>query len=199
MSRPAKIAFLMMIALAALTVGCPQKPPVLETDRIPVPAAPPPPPRVAVKFADAALEAVVRAQLGKTGGDLFEDDVKSITALDAHKKSITDLAGLEHLTGLKALDLGANYLRMIDPLAKLSGLEELKLDENFIVDVSPLAGLKKLTHLDLSSNEIMDVSPLAGLTNLVVLDLGDNEIRDLGPLSELKDQGVSIQLRDPRR
>jgi Leucine-rich repeat (LRR) protein len=196
------IGVMVAVVMLALTLaGCPKKQPPVVSERVPVPVAPQPapPPRITVNFADPALEDVVRAQLNQPEGELYEDEVKKITSLNARKKNITDLAGIESLSGLTAFDLGGNFLRTITPLAKLTNLTELKLDENFIVDVVPLANLKKLTHLDLSGNEIRDVAPLAGLTSLTVLDLHDNEITDSGALAELQDQGVTIQWHDSRR
>ena len=109
-----------------------------------------------VDFVDPLLEAALLALpefARKTY--LTEDDLGSLTGtLDLSGLGISDLTGLEYLTGITDLNLSGNT----------------------IIDLSPLAGLTQLTTLDLSNNQIYGPSPLSGLTNLSTLDLSQNRL-----------------------
>jgi hypothetical protein len=99
--------------------------------------------------------------------------------------TISDLSGIENLTGLTSLGLGLNQIVDVTPLASLTGLTSLWLGLNQIVDVTPLASLTGLTILGLSSNQIVDVTPLASLTGLTILALPSNQLADVTPLAGL--------------
>ena len=110
-----------------------------------------------VQFACKNLEQVVRAKINKLSGPLYQSDVINIFELDAEKKEIFSLAGIEHLKNLRELDL----------------------DDNKISDLSPLAGLTKLKEMDLENNNISDLFPLANLINLEELDFEKNNVKDI--------------------
>ena len=105
-----------------------------------------------VTFADANLEAAVRAALVKPSGDITDADMLTLTTLDASHRTIVQLGGLEYATNLDRLDLGTNQ----------------------IASLTPLAGLTKLTYLDLGANQITDITPVANLTKLTSLQLPIN-------------------------
>ena len=83
-------------------------------------------------FADSALEAAVRVALEKPAGKLGEADLLSLTMLEARRRGIVDLSGIEQLMNLTVLDLA----------------------DNRILDASRLASLTQLTFLDLDNNRI---------------------------------------------
>ena len=105
--------------------------------------------------------------------------------LDLQEREIADLSGLELVTGVTAIHLGANAITDVSPLAALSNLTVLNLRENTITDVTPLASLSNLNRLYLRENSVSDLSPLASLTNLTILHLDDNRIDDISALSGL--------------
>ena len=139
-----------------------------------------------VVFADSNLESVVRQVLDRPHGRLTAEDVASLTLLKAEGKNIQSLAGLQHFTNLKWLNLMENQIADVGPLAGLTKLKSLNLKHNQIADIGPLAGLTKLQTLNLKGNQIADLGPLANLTKLKSLNLDkNNPIRDLGPLAGL--------------
>ncbi len=137
-----------------------------------------------LSFPDPALAAVVRAAAHKPKGDLYWTDVKDIEALDAPSKGISDLSGLECLTGLKSMDISHNQVKDISSIGKIKGLQGLVLNHNHIVDLGPLAELD-LKELEASENNIQDVNALSGMTGLVFLSLNHNRIKDISPLAGL--------------
>ena len=139
-----------------------------------------------VAFADSNLESVVRQVLDRPHGRLTSEDIASLTWLKAESKNIQSLAGLQHFTNLKSLNLMENQIADVGPLAGLTKLKSLSLKHNQIADIEPLAGLTKLKSLNLKGNRIADVGPLANLTNLQWLNLDkNNPIRNVGPLAGL--------------
>jgi len=95
------------------------------------------------------------------------------------------ISGLEHLTNLRKIDLGANRIRKIDPdqFANLVNLEELWLGKNKIEKIEGLSNLKKLRRLDVQSNRLTSVENLIGLEDtLEELYLAHNGIDDAGAM-----------------
>lgn len=159
---------------------------------------------------DKNLETAIKAELKKKAEEpLKEEDLKNVYFLDAKKKDIADLTGLEKcpnlaslvmpgnkitnlaplagLSNLQTIDLAKNQIVDLAPLAKLEKLQYLQLEENQIEKLDALAGLKaKLTSLYLTKNKITSVAPLAGLEKLVMLYLGHNQIEDISPLKGTK-------------
>ncbi len=97
-----------------------------------------------------------------------------------------DLAGLEGLSNLKALQLSGNAItdNGLGPIAALHQLERLKLAHTYITDrgLATLKPLSRLAELDLFDTEISDdgLKELAGFRRLTDFDLGMTEITDAG-------------------
>lgn len=113
-----------------------------------------------ISLPDANLEAVVRDELGISGGDITDDDMAALHVLDADEKKISDLSGLEYAVNLRDLDLEDNQVSDLGPLANLTNLRNLDLEDNPVSDLSPLVDSElgrgvsvKVSHndLDLSS------------------------------------------------
>ncbi|MFA6110280.1 MAG: leucine-rich repeat domain-containing protein [Candidatus Latescibacterota bacterium] len=143
-------------------------------------------PEEEVVFADSALEAAVRAQVGLWTGPIRRRDVELIDSFYHGSLGISDLRGIEALARVVWLSLNDNRIRDLSPLSELTTLRTLFLDNNQIFDLAPLAGLRGVTWLHLSGNQIEDVTPLAGLVGLSDLQLGRNPIRDISPLAALR-------------
>jgi Leucine-rich repeat (LRR) protein len=136
----------------------------------------------AVAFPDANLEAAVRGAAAQPTGDIYFDGVKDIEELDLLNAEITDLTGIQCLTGLVSLGANNNNIPDLSPLGSLTNLTMLGLSFVFVEDISPLSSLTNLQYLMLGSNNITDISALESLPNLTTLDLARNEITDISPL-----------------
>lgn len=137
-----------------------------------------------VVFADRALADAVNVELGQQPGDVTtEAQAASITDLTARDALITNLAGIEQLTGLERLDLDYNRIADLTPLTGLPGLVELSLYENGLTDISPLSAMTSLEYLYLDYNAVTDLSALPRMTGLTELSLTSNGIADISELS----------------
>jgi len=139
-------------------------------------------------FPDKNLETVIREILKKKQIDkpeIDEADLKTIFFLEAPKRGIKDLTGLEKCANLAEIKLSDNEIEKIDALAGLTNVQSLYLARNKIVDVSPLAGLVKLQLIDIAGNQIDKIDAVAGLENLRTLWASGNKVVSLDPLTKL--------------
>lgn len=161
-------------------------------------------------FASPELEAAVRGQVGSGVGPEYPltcQTVGTALSLDARGLGITDISGIQNLTGVLCVYLGNNSITDLSPLGGLPAIEYLLIGENPLSDLSPLSGLTTLTdlfaensglthitgveglvgldRLFLQGNSINDLTPLSGFTNLDFLWLAENALTDIGPLSTL--------------
>jgi Leucine-rich repeat (LRR) protein len=163
-------------------------------------------------FEDGNLESRVRAALAVgEQNDLRCGLLQGLTELvGTGRAGIESLAGIQNLTSLTSLSIGARarlfsgdreitrpLLTDISPLSGLTNLTSLELSRNSISDISALSGLTSLTDLDLGRNTITDISALSGLTSLTYLYLGQNSISDIQPLLDNSGLGAgdSVNLR----
>jgi len=166
-----------------------------------------------VTFQDENLEAAIREVTNKPTGPLFQSDLNKITHLDASRRSIESLGGIEHLVSLVVLDLSRNRVNDVTPLGALHHLTELDLSRNYIADlggvnfdslanaqikilnlegnqisdITLLQSLGNIRELNLNRNRVVDISPLENLALLVELSLRENDIGKIEPLSGLHD------------
>ena len=144
------------------------------------------PPLQKVNIPDPNLRKAIEQALGKArGATITAADMATLQTLNAPKRNIRNLTGLEHAINLRELGLGDNSISNISTVATLTNLTLLDLRDNLISDISPLTGLTNLTALGLGKNNIRDISPLAGLTNLTALNLWSNSISNISPLARL--------------
>jgi Leucine-rich repeat (LRR) protein len=142
---------------------------------------------LSVHFADANLEAAVRAAIQKPTGLIYPFDLTGLQTLSAPGADIRLLGGIQYCVNLNDLDLHDNLIVDLSPLAGLVNLTVLDLGSNSIVGVGALAALIKLTSLRLGDNTVETISALGTLTNLLLLELQGNHIEDIGPLATLTD------------
>ena len=107
-----------------------------------------------VLFKCPNLETVILEALKKPKGPISRRDIASLETLEATKREITNLSGLEYA----------------------SNLGELKLRYNQITDLSPLAAVTNLIVLNVADNRFTDVTPLTALTNLQSLTVSFNKL-----------------------
>ena len=107
-----------------------------------------------VLFKCPNLEAVILEALKKPKGPITRGEIALLETLEATKREITNLSGIEYA----------------------SNLGELKLRYNQITDLSPLAAATNLTVLNVADNKFKDVTPLTALTNLQSLTVSFNKL-----------------------
>ncbi len=139
----------------------------------------------AVNITDIHLEAAIKAATRISDRPIYPSDLKRLISLEAEAKNVSDLAALEHCTGLITLKLRGNQIDDISAVANLTSLRKLDVSANRIDDISPVANLTSLTELYLSSNRIDDISAVANLTSLRKLHLSANRIDDISAVANL--------------
>ena len=143
-----------------------------------------------------------RSSLGRS----CASSLASLTDLALSNRDIVSLAGLEHATRLRSLNLAHNKIVSLIPLrdAGLPNPQTLVLDDNQISDLIPLQNLQRLVNLSLDYNPVTTLTPLSGLTGLQLLSLdrlhalGANgpgnlvDITVLGGMSNLTHLGLAF-------
>ena len=152
--------------------------------------------RQIVRFPDTRLDAALRGALGIPSASIRVADLETLSAFDATRAGISNLAGLEHATNLRTLILESNMIADLSPLAAIRGLVALNLRDNAVSDLTPIAALTALETLDLGINTVDDIRPLAGLTALRFLNLERNpdlvDIRSLRHLIALRELSLAF-------
>ncbi len=139
-----------------------------------------------VEIPDPNLRAAIADALDiPRGAPITQDDMNLLTYLDANRRGIMELSGLDTATQLVSLSLGQNAIADLSPLAHLTNMRSLDLRFNQINDISPLSRLIKLEILIVPDNRINDLGPLAHLPRLVELNARVNPISDVAPLFHL--------------
>ena len=142
----------------------------------------------------AVLAALPRLEsLNIQGRKLSAEDLTAIaahntlTSLSLPNCSVSSVAELAPLTGLKYLDLSGNTLRNLSPLSGMTALEELYLGNNAVNSLEALTPLKALRVLDVSYNAISDLTPVYALkSTLTELYAGNNQIASILGIADLR-------------
>ena len=134
-----------------------------------------------VHIPDPRLRAAVEDALGKDAGDtITRAEMGRLTSLSARgtltasDQGIADTTGLQHATGLTALDLSHNSIETTD-LSALTGLTRLNLTHNNLANLT-VTTLTNLKELHISSNKIHAIYGLDALANLEVLHAWGNNL-----------------------
>ena len=118
-----------------------------------------------VHIPDCNLETAIAEALNKPAGSITYADLKDLYELNAEKRNIRDLTGLEYADNLRELVLNNNQIYDISPLSSLS-LDKLELAGNQISDISALPHISHFGLLDLRSN-YLDVSAGSPVLNVI--------------------------------
>jgi Leucine-rich repeat (LRR) protein len=126
-------------------------------------------------FPDTNLQACIN-EIATLNNWTSADQVVGL--VNCSMRSIYDLTGLEHLSGVSSLSLNSNIIKDISILGYMNALTSVSIYDNQISEVTPLANLSGLTNVDVSGNGIVNVAALAALGSLQILDLSNNKIGD---------------------
>jgi Leucine-rich repeat (LRR) protein len=145
-----------------------------------------------IEFPDPNLDTVFREILKKKQIDktdkskkITEEDVSTINFLDAPKRGIENLAGLEKCRNLYEVKLNGNKIKDVKPLEECVHIQSLYLSKNEITEITPLIKLVKLQYLELESNQIQKLDGIQSLKALGFLELTQNQIESVAPLAEM--------------
>ena len=141
-----------------------------------------------VEIPDPNLERAIREDLGLSSEvPVTQQEMLRLRDIEAGRRQITDLTGLEFASNLIGLYVGGNSSSSLDlsPLSNLTELKVLFIRRSRISDMTVLGNLTQLTRLVLVGNGIRDITALAGLVNLDGLALLENPIADLSALANL--------------
>ena len=128
---------------------------------------------------DPDLTAAIRVALSKPTGPLTQQDLLSLTNLNACCRSIRSLEGLEWARNLATLDLSANQMMNLAFPGGLSNLTSLNLSANALTNVTLPSGLTKLISLELGQNQLVNLTLPNDLRHLNVLGLEFNQLANL--------------------
>jgi internalin A len=129
-----------------------------------------------VTIPDPGLNATIREALQKPDEPLTEQDLLSLTNLDANRRNVSSIEGLEAARNLKHLDLQINRLTNFSLPDGLTKLTSLNLNINPLTNFSLPIGLTNLTRLSLESAGLTNLTLPADLTRLNGLDLFGNRL-----------------------
>lgn len=130
---------------------------------------------------DAALKSAIWESLGRAlpVGNLTEQDMLSLTNLDATMRGASSVEGLAAAYNLRTLYLGFNQLTDFSPLSGMTNLTSLVVFNNQLTTFTLPAGLTSLTNLDLRANALTSLTLPEWLTSLTTLHLNANQLEDL--------------------
>ena len=97
-----------------------------------------------VSIPDPGLNAAIRDALQKPSGPLTEQDLLSLTNLNARSRNVSSIDGVEAARNLVALDLQINHLSDLVLLSALTNLSTLDLSVNPLTNFSLPSELTKL-------------------------------------------------------
>ncbi len=128
---------------------------------------------------DPGLNAAVREALQKPIGPLTEQDLLTLTNLNAGSRNVSNIAGLEAARNLALLDLQINRLTNFSLPSHLTNLSTLDLSVNPLTNFFLPSGLTNLISLTLESAGLANLTLPADLIRLNNLDLENNHLTNL--------------------
>lgn len=146
-------------------------------------------------ISDLNLKKAIREAIARETNTPIAEEVdcallRELKKLDASRRNIHSLAGLEHAIGLEELNLSENAIGGFAPIGVLKNLTNLNLNNTGLVDVAFLGGLEKLKELYLGDNSVKNIDALSRLNALTVLSVGKNSLSSLAPLQRMGNLGA---------
>jgi internalin A len=132
-----------------------------------------------VAFPDAGLNAAVRDALQIPSAPLTVQNLLTLTNLDASRRNVRSIAGLEVAANLVSLNLQINRLTNFSLPPELTKLMILNVSSNPLTNCILPNGLTNLTALIVESCGLTNFSLPTGLARLNTLDLANNQLTRL--------------------
>ena len=132
------------------------------------------------------IEAVIRRELKKPGGEITAQDMAKLRSFHLHIRGVTDISLLKGAINMDSLGIQECTISDLTAVAGMKNLKRLTVHSNRISDLSTLAGLTNLRYLHLGNNQITDLSSLAGLKQLTLLYLTGNSKLTRAEIDKLK-------------
>src|SRR5690349_5602350 len=129
-----------------------------------------------VSIPDPGLNAAIRDTLGKPIGPLTQPDLLSLTNLNASRRNVSSIVGLEAARNLVSLDLQINLLTNFSLPSQLTNLITLDVSVNPLTNFFLPNGLTNLASLTLESVGLTNLTLPADLIRLSNLDLENNQL-----------------------
>jgi formylglycine-generating enzyme required for sulfatase activity len=129
-----------------------------------------------VSIPDPGLNSAIREALQKPDGPFTEQDLLSLTNLNARGREVRSIDGLEAARNLLALDLQINRLTNFSLPSELTNLMTLDVSFNPLTNFFLPSGLTDLTSLTLEATGLTNLTLPEGLTRLNNLDLENNQL-----------------------
>ena len=152
---------------------------------------------------NATLLKVLKTQCDTNGdGVLTANELASYTYVDLSDQNLSNLKGIEYLSGVTYLDLSGNKLTSLDELKYSYRLTYLDISNNKFTTLDSISdnsdAYSYLKELYASGNQISDMSGAVVCSNLQTLDLSDNYIVTLPRSITLMKKLTSLDLSDNR-
>jgi formylglycine-generating enzyme required for sulfatase activity/Leucine-rich repeat (LRR) protein len=138
-----------------------------------------------VSIPDPGLNAAIREALGQPSATLTEQDMLSLTNLNASRRNVSSIDGLEAARNLVSLELQINHLTNCSLPSELTNLITLDLSSNPLTDLFLPSGLTNLASLTIENAGVTNLTLPPGLTRLNNLDLENNQLTSFSLLSNL--------------
>ena len=107
--------------------------------------------------------------------------------------NLESLTGLLGLSDLEELDFGGSELSDITGIEKLTGLKKVYLDWNFIEDLSMLSKLDQLEELSIRNLPVKDYTPLLQCPKLrKIICYDEKQKQEIE--TQLEDCGIEVSL-----
>ena len=131
-------------------------------------------------------------------GTLTTSELASYTYVDLSNQSLTDLTGIEYLSGATYIDLSGNKLTSLAGLKYNYKLTYLDISDNNFTTLDSILdnsdAYVNLQELDASGNKLTDMSGAVVCSNLTTLDLSNNQLSSLSSSMVLMKKLKSLDL-----
>ncbi len=147
-----------------------------------------------IVFADAAIDARVRLNLGIAAGDPITNlDVIGYTSLSVPNSGVSDLTGVECLADVQVLNFENNDITDLTPLSSLDNVLQLFLTGNS--NLTDLDGVQDLplTRINVSGTSVTDLTPLDGNATIKNFGAASTGLSDISALTTMPLESVAIQ------
>ena len=129
-----------------------------------------------VSVPDPGLNAAIRQALQKPDGPLTDQDLLSLTNLDASRRKVGNIDGLQAAGNLISLNLEVNHLAAVSLPIGLTNLEVLNISSNPLTNFFLPNGLTNLNTLTIGSTSLSQLDLPNDLNNLNRLDLSSSDL-----------------------